>query len=101
MTDPLAIAAIVAGVYVVACVTTFVAYGVDKRAARRDRRRVSERNLHLLEACGGWPAGAVARRYFRHKRANPACVRASLRIITAHSLAWAAVVTVAIVVIAR
>lgn len=47
--------------------TSFVAYGVDKRWAAIGGRRVRERTLHLLGLLGGWPGGLVARRYFRHK----------------------------------
>ena len=45
----------------------FVVYGADKRRARRDRRRVSEKTLFLLALAGG-SAGAWAGMYtFRHK----------------------------------
>ena len=37
---------------------TFVAYGVDKRAAQKGDWRVPESNLHTLEFLGGW-AGAL------------------------------------------
>ena len=45
----------------------FVVYGADKRRARRDRHRVSEKTLFLLALAGG-SAGAWAGMYtFRHK----------------------------------
>jgi len=46
---------------------SFLAYGWDKRRARRERSRLSERSLHMLDVLGGWPGGWLGRRYFRHK----------------------------------
>ncbi|MBQ8661416.1 MAG: DUF1294 domain-containing protein [Alphaproteobacteria bacterium] len=48
-------------------VTTFIAYGLDKRAARRGAWRVPERDLHLLEFLGGWIGAWAAQKFFRHK----------------------------------
>lgn len=45
----------------------FVAYGLDKRRARRGKRRIPEKTLHLLELCGGWPGGFAGQQAFRHK----------------------------------
>lgn len=46
----------------------FVAYGIDKWQAQQDRSsRISEKRLHMLEACGGWPGAIVAQHLFRHK----------------------------------
>jgi len=59
------------GVYAVwaaaVSIVCFAAYGVDKSAARRNRRRIAERTLHRLELIGGWPGALLARRVFRHK----------------------------------
>ena len=60
-------------------VTTFVAYAVDKRAAkagrdgrgRSKRERVSERTLHLLALVGGFVGGVVGRHALRHKTKKP------------------------------
>ena len=46
---------------------TFIAYGIDKRAARKNKRRISEAHLQLLAALGGWPGAWVGQRVFRHK----------------------------------
>lgn len=46
---------------------TFVAYWIDKRAARAQARRTPEATLHLLELLGGWPAAWLAQRALRHK----------------------------------
>jgi uncharacterized membrane protein YsdA (DUF1294 family) len=47
---------------------TLVAYAMDKSAARRGGRRVSERTLHLLSLAGGWPAAMLGMHLLRHKR---------------------------------
>lgn len=48
-------------------IVTFLAYGVDKRAAQRGQWRVSEAKLHTLELLGGWCGAYVAQKFFRHK----------------------------------
>ena len=48
-------------------VVTFIAYGVDKRAAVRGNWRVPEIQLHTLEFLGGWSGALLAQRLFRHK----------------------------------
>lgn len=47
--------------------TTFWAYWIDKRAARKRAWRVSENNLHTLEFMGGWIGAYIAQKVFRHK----------------------------------
>ncbi len=46
---------------------SFLAYGWDKRQAKRNGRRVPEKTLHSIDAIGGWPGGFLAQRVFRHK----------------------------------
>ena len=46
---------------------TFLAYGVDKRAAVRGAWRVPEAQLHTLEFLGGWIGAFLAQKIFRHK----------------------------------
>ncbi|MGB0132735.1 DUF1294 domain-containing protein [Dokdonella sp.] len=46
---------------------TFLAYGLDKSAARADGQRTAESTLHLLELLGGWPGALIAQGSFRHK----------------------------------
>lgn len=48
-------------------ILTFVLYGADKAAARKNRRRISERTLLLSGLLGGWPGALLGQRYFRHK----------------------------------
>src|SRR5207302_1450731 len=59
---------IVIGCYAVVSLITFIAYAVDKRSAVRQRRRISEGTLHLLELLGGWPGALLAQTIVRHKR---------------------------------
>lgn len=46
---------------------TFIAYGLDKHAARKHKPRTRERTLHLLALLGGSPAALAAQQLFRHK----------------------------------
>ncbi len=59
-------------VFQVVCVniTTFVAYGVDKKAAKQGQWRVPEKDLHTLEFLGGWIGAWLAQKFFRHKTAK-------------------------------
>ena len=50
---------------------TFFAFARDKRAARRHRRRTSERHLHVLELIGGFPGAWLAILLLRHKSSKP------------------------------
>ena len=49
----------------------FVAYAIDKSAAREGRRRTPESTLQLLALAGGWPGALLAQRHLRHKSAKP------------------------------
>ena len=46
---------------------TFVAYGVDKRAAQKGDWWVPESNLHTLEFLGGWAGALLGQKFFHHK----------------------------------
>jgi uncharacterized membrane protein YsdA (DUF1294 family) len=48
-------------------IATFVAFGFDKQQARNKRWRVSERNLLLMAALGGWVGAKSGQVFFRHK----------------------------------
>ena len=59
---------ILALVYLLAInLVTFTVWGDDKRRAVRRSQRVSEATLLTLSALGGWPAGLLAARLYRHK----------------------------------
>ncbi|MBP5677334.1 MAG: DUF1294 domain-containing protein [Bacteroidales bacterium] len=46
---------------------TFIAYGLDKWKARRNRWRIPEAVLLWLAVLGGSPAALIAMHLFRHK----------------------------------
>jgi uncharacterized membrane protein YsdA (DUF1294 family)/cold shock CspA family protein len=53
--------------YATLSVITFVAYALDKSAARRGAWRTSEGALHMLGLAGGWPGALIAQQKLRHK----------------------------------
>lgn len=67
MTPAPTAAAVVVVWYLVMSVVAFVAYGIDKRAARNGGRRISEATLLMMGLLGGWPGALLAQRRFRHK----------------------------------
>ena len=58
---------IVLAVYASSSAAAFVAYGLDKSAARRQQRRTRESTLHAFSLAGGWPGALLAQAMFRHK----------------------------------
>lgn len=56
--------------YAAASAVAFVAYWIDKNAARDGRWRTQESTLHLLALIGGWPGALMAQRHLRHKSAK-------------------------------
>ncbi len=50
--------------------TTFLAYGLDKRAAIKKAWRIPENELHTLEFLGGWIGAFIGQKVFRHKTAK-------------------------------
>ena len=65
-------------VFHIVCInlTTFIAYGVDKRAAVRRAWRVPENDLHALEFLGGWIGAGFGQRFSvikRPKKASKTC----------------------------
>lgn len=59
--------AALAALYALASVACFIAYALDKAAARKGRRRTPERTLLLLGLAGGWPGALAAQHWLRHK----------------------------------
>ena len=53
--------------YAAVSLVAFVAYGLDKRAAKRGAPRTSESALLMTGFAGGWPGALVAQQLFRHK----------------------------------
>lgn len=58
---------IMAGIYAVMSLLTFIAYATDKSSAQNGRWRTSERTLHLFALIGGWPGAFFAQSILRHK----------------------------------
>lgn len=58
--------------YAVVSILAYVTYAIDKKAAIKNRRRVSETSLHLLGVLGGWPGALVAQQRLRHKNRKTA-----------------------------
>lgn len=97
----LAIAVVVLGiplwlpaVYGVMSVLAFLAYGLDKSAARRGAQRTSEQTLLTLSFVGGWPGALVAQQLFRHKTRKRSFRRAFWARVVTNVLLLAAVVIV-------
>ncbi|MCL1089154.1 DUF1294 domain-containing protein [Shewanella profunda] len=64
----------IVGVYFTLSLLTFIAYAIDKSAAKRNKWRTKESTLHLLALMGGWPGALFAQNLLRHKS-----VKASFR----------------------
>ena len=77
-------------VYVGASVVAFVAYAVDKAAARGDASRTPEVTLQFLGWIGGWPGALVAQRVLHHKTQKVGFQIVSWLTVVAHcvALAW-------------
>ncbi|WP_404470761.1 DUF1294 domain-containing protein [Vreelandella venusta] len=58
---------LIVAIYGIASLTTYAVYAIDKRAAIKRRRRVSEKTLHWLALIGGWPGAWCAQQWLRHK----------------------------------
>lgn len=48
-------------------IATFIAYGVDKKAAQNGSWRIPEAQLHGLEFLGGWCGAILGQKIFHHK----------------------------------
>jgi len=57
----------VAAVYAWASLLAFIAYAIDKSAARHGRWRTPESTLHVLGLACGWPGALLAQQLLRHK----------------------------------
>ncbi|VUX55545.1 putative cold-shock protein [uncultured Woeseiaceae bacterium] len=53
--------------YAALSLISFVAYAIDKSAARRGAWRTKEGTLHILGLTGGWPGALIAQQTLRHK----------------------------------
>ncbi len=53
--------------YLLMSTITFIAYALDKSAARKGRWRTKESTLQLMALLGGWPGALLAQSWLRHK----------------------------------
>ena len=60
-------AIIYAAVVLIMSLITFAAYGIDKRQAKKNGRRIPEARLHWLALMGGWLGAWAGQQFFRHK----------------------------------
>ena len=58
---------VVIGLYIVTSFIAFIAYAIDKSAAKNGRWRTKENTLHMLSLIGGWPGAYFAQTTLRHK----------------------------------
>jgi len=72
--------------YGVMSAITFVAYVIDKSAARRGR--IAEASLHLLALLGGWPGALIAITVVRHKRRKVSFVLVVWLVAASHVAGW-------------
>jgi uncharacterized membrane protein YsdA (DUF1294 family) len=61
----------VAGVYAGASLACFIAYALDKAAAKAGRWRTEEATLLTLGLLCGWPGAVLAQAWLRHKSQKP------------------------------
>jgi uncharacterized membrane protein YsdA (DUF1294 family)/cold shock CspA family protein len=54
-------------IYMAMSAIAFVAYALDKSAAKNGRWRTKEKTLHLFSLMGGWPGAYLAQTWLRHK----------------------------------
>lgn len=62
---------VIAATCFLSSLVSFLAYGMDKAAARKNAWRTPENTLHLIDLLGGWPGGLIAQQSFHHKTAKP------------------------------
>lgn len=70
---------------------TYIAYAVDKSAARNGTWRTSEQALIVLGLAGGWPGALLAQSFLRHKSSKPSFQAAYWGSVVMNCLVLAAV----------
>lgn len=76
------------GSYTFLSVLAILIYGLDKKQALRERWRIPEFNLHVLEFLGGWPGALLAQRALRHKNKKSTYLRIFWAIVLTHYVGW-------------
>lgn len=75
-------------IYAIASLVAFVAYGIDKRRARRGTWRIPEATLQTMALCGGFCGALAGRRFFKHKTSKRYFTIVLYAIVMLHVLAW-------------
>lgn len=75
--------------YVLASMLGFWLYAIDKSSALRERRRIPETRLHVVELVGGWPGALLAQQVFRHKTRKMPFQAVFWSIVALHQAVWA------------
>ncbi|MHC5022429.1 MAG: DUF1294 domain-containing protein [Planctomycetota bacterium] len=75
--------------YVAMSLVAFIAMGVDKRRAIKQRWRVPESTLHGFELLGGAPGSLLGQLAFRHKTRKPGYQVVFWLIVALHVAGWA------------
>jgi len=74
--------------YVCISLLTILLYHHDKSAESTGAWRVPDKDLHLLELCGGWPGSLLSQLCFRHKLRNLSYQLVFWLIVIGHGVAW-------------
>ncbi|MFC7420433.1 DUF1294 domain-containing protein [Iodobacter arcticus] len=85
---------LIAGGYLAVSIVAFIAYALDKSAAKNNRWRTEESTLHLLAVLGGWPGALLAQRVLRHKSAKVVFLRVFVATIVLNCAALACLLAV-------
>lgn len=80
---------LVLSIYVLASLVALVLYAYDKRQAKKNKMRISEKTLHWIEGIGGWPGAFLAQRWFRHKNQKQSYQSVFRVIVVGHLALWA------------
>jgi uncharacterized membrane protein YsdA (DUF1294 family)/cold shock CspA family protein len=74
--------------YTFLSVFAILIYGLDKMHALKNRWRVPEMSMHLLELMGGWPGALMAQKELRHKHKKGTYQRIFWAIVAVHLIGW-------------
>ena len=76
--------------YAIMSIVCFAAYALDKWKAKKEKSRIPEKVLHLLELLFGWPGALLAQRLVRHKNRKVKFQMVFWGIVILHILGWMA-----------
>ena len=76
--------------YLVMSFVSFCMYAIDKRRANKNKRRVPEATLLLIDLLFGWPGGFIGQRVWHHKTAKLSYQARYWAAVIVHVGAWGA-----------